>query len=100
MKKIISLGIIALSLFALLAAPVSAGEFTTSNATYGEITGKTAVAGLLSFLIWPGLGQYMNDCETDKNVTHAVLGITQIYRFWSGWDAIVNRQGGYWKGRI
>lgn len=71
-----------------------------SNATYGEMTGKTVVGGLLSFLIWPGIGQYMNDEETDKNVTHALLGLTGIFRFWSGWDALVDRNGGYWKGRI
>ena len=71
-----------------------------SNATYGEMDGKTLVSGLCSFILWPGIGQYLNDCETDKNIAHAILGLTVIFRFWSGWDALVDRQGGYWEGRI
>ncbi len=77
-----------------------AGSFTKSNATRGEINGKSTVAGLCSLLLWPGIGQYMNDCETKKNITHAILGITGIFRLWSGWDALVQRRGGYWDGKL
>lgn len=71
-----------------------------NTATHGDITGKTVVAGLVSLVIWPGLGQYLNDNETKKNVTHGLLGITQIFRFWSAWDALIDRQGGRWDGKI
>ena len=71
-----------------------------NTAKQGKITGKTVVAGATSLLIWPGVGQYLNDNEVKKNWTHAILGITQIFRFWSGWDALVDRQGGRWDGKI
>jgi len=101
MKKSIILSIIVILVGTLLVAPVNADcKFSHTDAKHGDMSGKTVVAGLLSFLIWPGIGQYMNDCEKDKNITHAVLGITGIYRFWSGWDALIERRGGYWKGRI
>lgn len=100
-KKRIILAIMIVTAFQLVQAPgVFAAKFSESNATRGEITGKSVVSGLCSFLIWPGIGQYVNDCETKKNVTHALLGITQIFRFWSGWDALVQRKGGYWDGKI
>ena len=65
-----------------------------------RITGKTVCAGVLSFLVWPGIGQAMNNNKSHKVVTHAVLGFLPPYRFWSGYDALVDRQTGYWKGRI
>lgn len=100
-KKGIVLAIMIMLAFQLVQAPGAlAAKFSESNATRGEITGKSVVSGLCSFLIWPGIGQYVNDCETKKNVTHALLGITQIFRFWSGWDALVQRKGGYWDGKI
>jgi len=71
-----------------------------NTAQQGEITGKSVVSGLTSLIIWPGIGQYLNDNETKKNWTHAILGITGIFRFWSGWDALVDRQGGRWDGKI
>jgi hypothetical protein len=66
----------------------------------GEITPKTVLAGALSLLVWPGIGQAVNDNKGEKVATHAVLGLTGVYRFWSCYDAVVDRQGGYWKGRI
>lgn len=66
----------------------------------GEITPRSVVAGALSFFVWPGIGQAVNDNKGEKVITHAVLGLTGVYRFWSAYDAVVDRQGGYWQGRI
>lgn len=75
---------------------------STTPTSYADshITGKTVVAGALSLLIWPGIGQAVNKDEGDKVATHAVIGLFPPFRFWSGYDALVNRKGGYWKGRI
>ena len=66
----------------------------------GKITPKTVAAGALSLIVWPGIGQAMNDEKGEKVLVHAVLGITQVFRFWSCYDALVDRKGGYWEGRI
>lgn len=67
----------------------------------GEVTPKSIGAGALSLLIWPGIGQLMNDEKnTDKVLVHAVLGITQVFRIWSCYDAVVDRKGGVWDNRI
>lgn len=66
----------------------------------GDVTGKTVLGGVLSLLVWPGIGQAINSNPGDKVATHAVLGLLPPYRFWSGYDALVDRKGGYWKGRI
>ena len=79
-----------------MSAPALAG----THGTNGEVTGKSIGAGLLSLLIWPGIGQAVNDNGYEKNVTHAVLGLTGIFRIWSCYDAIVDRKGGVWKNRI
>ena len=94
MKKILSV----LVLFSMLTfcAPVFAG----THGKNGEVTGKSIGAGLLSLLIWPGIGQAVNNQSYEKNVTHAVLGLTGIFRIWSCYDAVVDRQGGVWKNRI
>lgn len=66
-----------------------------------EVTPKSIGAGALSLLIWPGIGQLMNDEKnTDKVVVHAVLGLTGVFRFWSCYDGIVDRKGGVWDNRI
>lgn len=96
MKKTIALLLIFVMAFAF--APMS--SYAENTATHGKITGKTVVSGLASLIIWPGLGQYVNDNETKKNVTHALLGLTGIFRLWSGWDALIDRQGGRWDGKI
>lgn len=94
MKKIFA----SLALLAILtsATPVFAG----THGTNGEVTGKSVGAGLLSLFIWPGLGQIVNDQKDEKVITHAVLGLTGIFRIWSCYDAIVDRNGGVWKNRI
>lgn len=68
--------------------------------TKGKVTGKTVGACALSLLIWPGIGQAINDAPKEKVVTHAVMGILVIPRLWSAYDACVDRKGGYWEGRI
>ena len=88
--------VIACLLGAALATPALANE----NTSYGEISGKTFVAGLLSLIVWPGIGQYMNDNPEKKNITHAVIGLFPPFRLWSGWDALVDRKGGVWDGKV
>lgn len=83
---------------ALSGIPLNA--YAANTAVHGDITGKSAVSGLVSLFLWPGIGQYLNDNETKKNWTHAVLGLTGIFRLWSGWDALITRQGGRWDGKI
>lgn len=94
MKKI-------LMLFCLIAVmalhyPVYAG----THGVDGQVTGKSIAGGLASLIIWPGIGQIINDQKTDKVVTHALLGLTGIFRFWSCYDGIANRNGGVWHNRI
>ncbi len=96
MKKLVA----ALALTVMVAAAVPGQAFAANTAKHGQITGKTVCYGLASLIIWPGIGQYLNDNETKKNVTHAIIGILPPFRFWSGWDALIARQGGRWDGKI
>ena len=95
MKKIISLAI----LFGLVSMFTPAFAERTEGQP-GEISGKSVGAAVVSLLLWPGLGQLMLDNPVDKNVTHAVLGLTGIFRIWSCYDALVDRRGGVWHNRI
>ena len=95
MKKI-ALLLIILTLVFMIPSPV----FAENTAVHGKITGKTVCFGLASLIIWPGIGQYLNNNETKKNVTHAVAGLFPPFRFWSGWDALIARQGGRWDGKL
>lgn len=92
--------VVGLVILALLFALTPSPAFAVNTAVHGKMSGKTVVAGLLSFLIWPGIGQVVNKNETKKNVTHGILGLTGVFRFWSGWDALIDRQGGRWAGKI
>ena len=94
MKKVLILLII-LS-FTFMAAPVFAG----THGKNGKVSGRSVGAGLLSLIVWPGIGQAVNNQSYEKNVTHAVLGLTGVFRIWSCYDAVVDRQGGVWKNRI
>ncbi len=96
MKKTIALLVVLVMVFGVM----SPQAFAVNTATHGKMTGKTVCSGLLSLLVWPGIGQYLNDNEDKKIVTHAILGLTGIFRLWSGWDALVDRQGGRWDGKI
>ncbi len=93
MKKII----LSLVLFSILstALPVFA-----THGKNGQVSAKSIGAGALSLLIWPGIGQAVNNQSYEKNMTHAVLGLTGIFRIWSCYDAVADRQGGVWKNRI
>ena len=94
MKKIITLSLVLmLSAFCL---PTFAG----THGKNGKVSARSIGAGALSLLIWPGIGQAVNNQRYEKNVTHAVLGLTGIFRIWSCYDAVVDRQGGVWKNRI
>ena len=96
MKKFMILMTIVTLLFAVVPSPA----FAVNTAAHGKITGKSVVYGLTSLLIWPGIGQYLNDNETKKNWTHAIIGLFPPFRLWSGWDALIARKGGRWDGKI
>jgi len=74
--------------------------YAENTAKKGNITGKTVLGGVLSLLIWPGIGQAINDNEGKKVATHAIVGLIPPFRIWSCYDAVVDRQGGYWNGKI
>ena len=93
MKKLVVLLVLLCVVFASPAVAVN-------TATHGKISGKSVVYGLTSLLIWPGIGQYLNDNETKKNWTHAIIGLLPPFRLWSGWDALIARKGGRWDGKI
>ena len=95
MKKII-FSVIAITILSTsFIAPVRAADIQTNS-----ITGKSVVAGILSLIIWPGIGQAVNQAPGRKVITHAIVGLLPPFRFWSGYDALVRRQGGYWEGRV
>jgi len=94
MKKILVL--LVLTAIAFSAIPSFAG----THGKDGHVTGKSAGAAALSLLIWPGIGQVMLDNPKEKNITHAMLGLTGVFRFWSAYDSLVDRKGGVWKNRI
>ena len=93
MKKI-------LALFALMAMISMATPAFATEGKPGEISGRSVGAAALSLLVWPGIGQLVNENPVEKNITHAVLGLTVIFRFWSCYDALVDRTGGVWHNRI
>ena len=94
MKKLLST-IFIMSLIAI-SCPVYAG----THGTNGKVSARSIGAGALSLLVWPGIGQAVNSQSFEKNVTHALLGLTGIFRIWSCYDAVVDRQGGVWQNRI
>ncbi|MBE7706093.1 MAG: hypothetical protein E7Z91_02455 [Cyanobacteria bacterium SIG30] len=94
MKKFFVLLVLAMILTSFM--PTFAG----THGKDGKITGKSVGASLCSLLVWPGIGQAINGQTTEKNVTHAVLGLTGVFRFWSFYDALIDRDGGVWHNRI
>ena len=106
MKKFLTLSLLVSTL--LMSTPAFATTHkgsckTSAKATHGhngKVTPKSIGAGALSLLIWPGIGQLMNDDTVDKSATHAILGFTGIFRIWSCYDAVVDRRGGVWENRI
>ena len=81
-------------------SPQALAENTDPPRRGDGISGRSVVAGLTSLLIWPGIGQAINDQRGRKVGWHAVAGLFPPYRFFSGYDALVDRQGGYIDGRI
>lgn len=97
MKK----GILTLIIFGMLTSIVPALAIDeATHGTNGKVSGKSVGAAALSLLIWPGIGQAVNDNGYEKNLTHALLGLTGVFRIWSCYDALVDRKGGVWKNRI
>ena len=94
MKKILA------SLLALGILSLSTPAFAGTHGTNGKVSGRSVGAAALSLIIWPGIGQAVNDCSNEKNITHAVLGLTGVFRIWSCYDALVDRKGGVWHNRI
>ncbi len=94
MKKLLLTALI-VSIIAM-ASPVYAG----THGKNGKVSGRSIGAGALSLIIWPGIGQAINDQDYEKNLTHALLGLTGIFRIWSCYDAVVDRDGGVWHNRI
>ena len=90
------------ALCGLLALGVLLAGSTVAEAAgqRGKVTGRTVGAGALSLLIWPGIGQAVNDAPGKKVATHAIIGLLPPYRLWSGYDALFDRKGGYWDGKI
>ncbi len=79
---------------------MSIPAFAGTHGVNGKVTGKSIGAGALSLIIWPGIGQAVNEDNKGKVVTHALLGLTGIFRLWSCYDGVVDRHGGVWENRI
>ena len=93
MKKIIALSM-------LLTVLLLSANTSFAGGRNGKVTPKSIGEGALSLLIWPGIGQLMNDEPAEKCGCHAILGLTGIFRIWSCYDAVVDRKGGVWENRI
>ena len=74
--------------------------FAGTHGKDGKISPRSVGACACSLLVWPGSGQAINEQSVEKDVTHAILGLTGIFRFWSAYDALIDRQGGVWHHRI
>jgi hypothetical protein len=88
------------ALVLLVVSSTLAGSSVEAKGTRGRISGRSIAAGALSLIVWPGIGQAVNSQPGKKVATHAVLGLFPPYRFWSGYDALFDRQGGYVEGKI
>ncbi len=95
MKKAITLLTVLMTM--MLFNPANAAG---THGTDGHVSGRSVGASICSLLIWPGIGQAINGQSAEKNITHAVLGLTGVFRLWSFYDAIIDRQGGVWHNRI
>lgn len=101
MNSLVKAGLISLLMVGTLASAMPASLAANSDPPRtGKISGRSVGAGLLSFFIWPGIGQAVNSNKGSKVGTHAVIGLFPPFRFWSGWDGLVDRKGGYWNGKI
>lgn len=96
MKKLATILLIIMMTFTF----VPSNAYAENTATHGEVSGRTVIAGLTSLIIWPGIGQAINENQGKKILTHVVAGLIPPFRLWSGWDAIIDRQGGRWDGKL
>ena len=87
--------VLILSSFMLISTPA----FATHGTDRG-VSGRSVGAAACSLIIWPGIGQAINKQSKEKNITHAVLGLTVVFRLWSFYDALIDRDGGVWHDRI
>ncbi len=94
-KKIIASAL--LLAFCTISAPAFAEG---THGTDRGVSGRSVGAAVCSLLVWPGIGQAINKQSKEKNVTHAVLGLTGVFRLWSFYDALIDRDGGVWHSRI
>ena len=102
MSRLKTLGVASALIVALGGVMVSSASYADNCCPpqTGKIRGKTVLAAATSGLIWPGIGQAINDNRGPKVLTHALLGLLPPYRIWSAYDALVDRHGGYWDGKI
>ena len=94
MKKLLSIALLSGLLMSMTPA------FAGTHGTNGEVSWKSVGAGAVSLIVWPGLGQIVNGQTDKKVITHALLGLTGIFRIWSCYDGVVDRNGGVWEHRI
>ncbi len=94
MKKVL------VSLVTLLLLSSFVPVFAGTHGENGNVSARSVGAAALSLLVWPGIGQAVNSEPYDKNITHAILGLTGVFRIWSCYDALVDRKGGVWHNRI
>jgi hypothetical protein len=91
---------LAVAMMAGVIAPSAALAANTDPPQRGKISGRSVGAGLLSLIIWPGIGQAVNNNKGQKVATHAIAGLLPPVRIWSGYDALVDRKGGYFNGKL
>lgn len=101
MNQLVKTGLVSMMLVGTMVSIVPTSLAANSDPPRtGHISGRSVVAGVLSLVVWPGIGQAINSNKGEKIATHAVIGLLPPFRFWSGYDALVDRKGGYWNGRI
>ena len=96
----LAVAVLATLVTANVALPSSSFAENTDPPRTGKITLRSVGAGALSLLIWPGIGQAVNNEKGSKVATHAIAGLIPITRFFSGYDALVDRTGGYFNGKL
>lgn len=74
MKKGLNLFVLSILILGLLSCSPGFAKNSDSPRS-GKISGKTVAAGALSLLIWPGIGQAVNNDKSQKVLTHAMLGL-------------------------
>lgn len=97
MKK---MALLTLTAIMLMGFSTSQSFAAGTQGTNGNVTWKSVGAGALSLIVWPGIGQIVNDQKDEKVVAHALLGLTGVFRFWSCYDGVRDRNGGVWHNRI